>query len=1121
MAEDIFKPTGALKSSKTDAGGGVTRPEAVLGVVKSNIDPIRAGRIQVYIQDIGANDPDDSSNWVTVSYLSPFFGMTTPAGGQNGYGTYLENPASYGVWNSAPDIGTTVVCLFINGDMNYGYYIGCVPTPETLQMIPAIGATTNIIPNEGEAQSYGGATRLPVTNINTNNTQQAEGNGFITEPKPVHSYAASIYNQQGLLRDPIRGPISSSAQRETPSRVGYGVSTPGRPIYEGGYDDASIADAIAGSDTGSLKVVGRRSGHTFVMDDGDIVGRDQLIRLRTSLGHQILMSDDGQCLHIMHSNGQSWIELGKEGTIDMYSTNSVNIRTQGDLNLHADNNININAAKNLNIAAGENIVMTSEKDMKFKAGVNFNHYAVGKYTVKVDGAMSMASAGEASYASQNATYINGSKVNLNTGSSGTVPATVSPIPIVAHTDTLYDATKGYAAAPGKLLTIVSRAPAHAPWANAGQGVDVKTTTSASAALPSAPSAAVSAANKAAPVNPPTPVTTSVAATVPDQGAVSKALDKNTTATMVGAVSRNAALGPAAAAVKAGTGVVDTAAGKVASIGALALTPQQLESAGAIKPGSATLVNSLVAGGKTVEQALTPNLFTGKPGAENLATIATSIPAQVKTTVANLQNSQAALTKAGVITGKEAPGSIAGLVMSGATAGIKATTDFIKNAASSVTNTINNITNSVNSAVSSAISSGNFAANLSQNVTGGLGSIAGALSKAGSGLSSLLDSAKGVAGSAFAAVTSAFKPMKAGVPQDLTALAKKNAADAEKTSASGGLLSSITSGVTGAIGSVTGSLNSAIGSVTSSLNSTIGSVTGSLTGASSPGSLLGSVTGSISSAVKTVTGTVNSITGMATKAIASVTSGLSGIPGGANTISNIVSKGPGATNAVPGLGPVTALIKNTSTAVTNVIGSAQAAVGGALSAASNLAGSATNALNSLTGLSSTGGLNSMLAGGLDKLKSGANSLANLATAGLPAGAAAQLNSAINSLSAGGPIPIKLPTVATDTLDRSEIKAQTASLLGDPKIPAPNFSPGAVDASLAKIQDLEAQADALLKEKDAADQKYATAFNAYYSAKDSLPQGDPQLETLQAASNAALEEVNAIGKKISALAATAQA
>jgi len=232
------------------------------------------------------------------------------------------------------------------------------------------------------------------------------------------------------------------------------------------------------------------------MDDGDNLGKDQLVRLRTAMGHQILMSDDGQCLFIIHSNGQSWIELGKEGTIDMYASNSVNIRTQGDLNLHADNNININAMNALNIAA-DSINISSEKATTQRVGGNFSFSSLGKYTVKVGAGMSMSSAGPASYSSTGMTYINGSNVNLNTGSSPLVPAEVKPIPLVAHTDTLYDTVKGFAAAPGKLLSIVSRAPAHAPWANAGQGIDIKVNFSANANLPSSPSSAVTDSNSEA------------------------------------------------------------------------------------------------------------------------------------------------------------------------------------------------------------------------------------------------------------------------------------------------------------------------------------------------------------------------------------------------------------------------------------------------------------------------------------------------------------------------------------------------------------------------------------------------------------------------------------------------
>ena len=108
----------------------------------------------------------------------------------------------------------------------------------------------------------------------------------------------------------------------------------------------------------TIDVVTRRGGHSLVMDDGDIIGRDQLIRLRTALGHQILMSDDGQMLSILHSNGQTYIELGKEGTVDLYATNSVNVRTQGDLNLHADNDINLNA-KNVNLNSAENTTLNA------------------------------------------------------------------------------------------------------------------------------------------------------------------------------------------------------------------------------------------------------------------------------------------------------------------------------------------------------------------------------------------------------------------------------------------------------------------------------------------------------------------------------------------------------------------------------------------------------------------------------------------------------------------------------------------------------------------------------------------------------------------------------------------
>lgn len=775
MAQDVFKPRGATKASQPGAGGAVVRTTPMLGIVKDNIDPIRAGRIRVYLADLGGEDPDDSNSWITVGYMSPFFGETKGNGPATGYGDYSKNPVSYGMWISPPDIGSTVVCIFINGDSNYGYYIGCVPNPETLYMVPAIGSYENVILNANEAKSYGGATRLPVANMNTNDSGMVDSPSFVTSPRPVHSYSASVYMQQGLLRDPIRGPISSSSQRETPSRVGWGVNTPGRPIYEGGFTDENITQkALEPGQDNNLKITSRRAGHSIVMDDGDALGRDQLIRLRSSLGHQILLSDNGQCVHIIHANGQSWIELGKEGTIDMYSTNSVNIRTQGDLNLHADNNININANKQLNLNA-ETININSDKDTNHKIGGKYSIFTQANYTVKVSGAMSMAASGVASYASTDVTYINGSKVNLNTGSSSVIPEEVKQVPIVAHTDTLNDPIKGWAAAPGKLLSIVSRAPAHAPWADAGLGIDVKTSGNADEALPQNPSTVVEKTNNSDIVTTTQVpgVNSAIISTVPSVPAISNAVDKNTTSALVGQTAALAATGIAKDAVKAGQGIVETVSGKVAALGAFAQTPIQLEAAGILKPGSSQLVDALVKGGKPLDQALTENLFTGKPGAETLQKFANNTAVQVQAQVTNLQQAQTALTNIGLITGKESPTQLGGLLMSAATQGVQNTAKFAQDVASGVSNVISDPSKAVNTLlgpVQKTMAAGNIATNVAATVTGGLSSLAGALGGKGlskvTSLAGLADAAKGISASAFKTITSGFPTLAAGVPQNI-------------------------------------------------------------------------------------------------------------------------------------------------------------------------------------------------------------------------------------------------------------------------------------------------------------------------------------------------------------------
>lgn len=771
--DNIIKTSGTTEPYKLNPGGSISYPFAVKGIVKQNVDNIRTGRIKVYITDFGAKDPNDSSAWVTVSYLSPFYGFLPGDYSSNttstGYGTFLENPHSYGFWATSPDIGSEVVCLFLYGKKDFGYYIGCIPKPGVTQMVPAIGSTNNVIMEAAEAEKFGGATNLPTCEMNIKNTQLYNTPTFYDKAKPVHKVMSAQLWRQGLIRDPIRGTITSSSTRESPSNV-FGISTPGRPIYKGvsGASEVDVSKNVDSAPDEQAKIIGRRGGHTFVLDDGDFFGQNNLVRIRSASGHQITMSDDGQTLFIIHSNGQSYVELGKEGTVDIYATNSFNVRTKGDLNLHADNNININAKKQLNIFA-EELNVNSDKNTNLRVGENFSQQTVKNHTVKVDGSMSFLSASNSSFKSDAITYINGSKVNLNTGSSSVTPSEVKPIAAIQHSDTLFDPTQGWVPAPSKLPSINSRVPSHAPWTDSNKGVNVKIDETASGNFPSPPSAKIQNANNAvsnAPVNVTTP---SIASTVPSNIDSAKGnFDKNTTSAAVSQAAVTAGTDPIkGSAALAGGGIVTSNGSKTAVLGKLGHSPKQLEEAGILKPGSSVVANKLIEDNKSLNQALPPNLFTGKDGITNISDYNKSVVAQTSTQVNLMNNGYNQLLSTGVIQGNESPTQIAGLVNGVAAFGIGPVQSFVNNAGgiSSTPLTQNN-----NGQIASTISAGNYAVNMAEKILSPVGTMVSSIIKTGAAIGSAI---VGATSTVFSAIKNSYTKLTAGQPQNLISLNSKN------------------------------------------------------------------------------------------------------------------------------------------------------------------------------------------------------------------------------------------------------------------------------------------------------------------------------------------------------------
>jgi len=652
MAENVQRTKGVSKAFTTGAGGVPAESGPFIGIVKNNVDSTRSGKIDVYIEFLSGPDENNPDFWKPMSYISPFYGSTDPDSPDTGAGSFLQNKHSYGMWYTPPDVGTRVICFFANGDPNQGYYLGSVVTgDEPHHMVPAIGSTSNYVLEAGQQPGlFANSTQLPVVEYNDENPAITEAPNWPRVPYPVHNYLAGVLVQQGVISDNVRGTIGSNSYRESPSTV-YGVSTPGRPIYSGGYSDVEItarlnqdANNPGSVPIGSMKVIGRRGGHSFIMDDGDINGNDQLVRIRTAKGHQIMLSDSGDSLHIMHANGQSWVELGLEGTIDLFATNSVNIRSQGDINLHADASINLNSGSTMNMYS--EFTMNLETTALQLTGKNTLTAYSEKYVgVKSDGSLALQNSKTGSWNGGSALNLKAGCISLNSGSAASVAKTTK-IPRQKLPDVIFDSTSGWTVEQNKIDTVVTRAPTHEPYPLHGGGTGTVTNI------------------------------TNVTETVPTQpevtDAINQAKDKDFNAIdatqyetqtkaeiSVGSIAPEQVTGmlaQAKAEVPQASNVISDNIG----VGTYGFSAGNLEKAGYLKPGTEDFyIKGSTANLSTVLSS--PDVWSGKDGVTNVSLFLTDESLQDNTKASLFKSSLDDLRAEGIVTGAESPDDLASVV----------------------------------------------------------------------------------------------------------------------------------------------------------------------------------------------------------------------------------------------------------------------------------------------------------------------------------------------------------------------------------------------------------------------------------------------------------------------------
>lgn len=311
-------------------------PGPYIGTIMNVADPNYMGRLKVWIPEISRSQPEVEGKWITVSYAPPFYGATNLVDAR-GEANVTNTSQSYGMWFVPPDIGVQVLVMFANGNSNKGFWFACIPNQLQNHMIPGIAhrsSTTNAVDND------------PITEYNKNKiTGSTAVPGVLygdEKTAPAHLFQKSTLEAQGLIGDKGRGVTTSTVRRETPTGV-FGISTPG-PV-------AKRVNANAQSGKDYYTVTGRKGGHQFVMDDGDIEGHSQLIRIRSSGGGQILINDTMGVIYVINQAGTAWIEMTPKGKIDVYGKDSISIHSENDINLTADNNMNLLASNSFNLVS--------------------------------------------------------------------------------------------------------------------------------------------------------------------------------------------------------------------------------------------------------------------------------------------------------------------------------------------------------------------------------------------------------------------------------------------------------------------------------------------------------------------------------------------------------------------------------------------------------------------------------------------------------------------------------------------------------------------------------------------------------------------------------------------------
>jgi uncharacterized protein (DUF2345 family) len=413
----------------------IQSPGPYEAVIVSHLDPKYMGslRVELLKSSTSGNQPERTGQIITAHYMNPFYGVT-PISSNSKNDDFESTQKSYGMWFVPPDVGSRVLVIFVEGNISRAFWIGCVQDTFMNFMTPDPWAGTTFNGDDQERI-------LPVGEFNKK-TESANGSDPTKYIKPVNRDFAKALTQQGLLEDNVRGISSSSARREVPSAV-FGMSTPGPVDKRPNAPKTKVGPAEAKANVFSSRL----GGSSLIFDDGDdnfirkgpassnpseyadlranesggdyTLPSNELVRLRTRTGHQILLHNTEDLIYIANARGTAWIELTSNGKIDIYSGDSISIHSGQDLNFTADRDINFTAQQNFNLVAGGEARLDVGSSYSLTAGGFIASNSGSSITENAQGHITNYSSASITHVAQNNLALL-SNATLNIGATGEI-----------------------------------------------------------------------------------------------------------------------------------------------------------------------------------------------------------------------------------------------------------------------------------------------------------------------------------------------------------------------------------------------------------------------------------------------------------------------------------------------------------------------------------------------------------------------------------------------------------------------------------------------------------------------------------------------------------------------------